>query len=235
MSNDGDLAAIAGQILEQLPLTLAMLLVSLLFGLLIGLVLALARIHKRPVFNAIATLFISYMRCTPVLVQLFVAYYGLPLLLKQIGIDINHWPSLIFAMVTFSLNISAYFAEMFRSAYLAVGAGQTEAAYSVGMNYRQTLLRIILPQAFAISIPNLTGNAIYLLKESALAFSIGIIDMIGQADVILSQNFKANPVQVYAIIAAIYWILSIIIQKSGDWTEKGLKKGHVGIAKRPAS
>nr|WP_275901208.1 amino acid ABC transporter permease [Paenibacillus periandrae] len=209
-----------------MPITLTMLFISLLFGLLIGLGIALVRIHKKPIPYAVSTIFISYMRCTPTLVQLFVAYYGLPLLFAQLGLDINSWSPLVFAIVTFTLNISAYFSEMFRSAYLTVGQGQLEAAYSVGMKYHQALRRIVLPQALAISIPNLTGNIIYLLKESALAFSIGVIDMLGQADVILATNYHVSVLQVYAIIAVIYWLLSVIIQKGGDAAEKKLKKGH---------
>jgi L-cystine transport system permease protein len=231
MNDISSFLTLAGQIAQKLPITILMLVLSLFFGLIIGLLLAIVRIHKKPIPYAIATFFISFMRSTPVLVQLFVVYYGLPLLMQQFGININDWNRLLFAIITFSLNMSAFFSEMIRSAYLAVGKGQEEAAYSIGMSYPQVLRRIILPQAFVISLPNLTGNIIYLLKESALAFSIGIVDVMGQADRILANSYGTNFFQVYAIIAIFYWIMSIVIQKTGSYIEQRVKRRHGGLVR----
>lgn len=219
------------RIAERLPVTLTILSLSLLFGLLLGLVIALIRIQKRKIPYAIATFYLSFMRCTPTIVQLFLIYYGLPKLLILVGVDVNDWDKIIFAVITFSLHSAAYFSEVIRSAYLAVGSGQQEAAYSVGMSYGQSLKRIILPQAFGIAIPNLGNNVLILLKETSLAFSIGITDMMGQVQIMLGNNYGANIFQVYILVSLIYWVLSIVIEKGFGRLEKITKKGHVGIAR----
>ncbi|MCR8635878.1 amino acid ABC transporter permease [Paenibacillus radicis (ex Xue et al. 2023)] len=219
------------RIAERLPVTLTILLLSLLFGLLLGLVIAIVRIQKKAIPYAIATFYLSFMRCTPTIVQLFLIYYGLPQLLILFGIDVNNWDKIIFAVITFSLHSAAFFSEVIRSSYLAVGSGQQEAAYSVGMSYSQSLRRIILPQAFGIAIPSLGNNVIILLKETSLAFSIGITDIMGQVQIILGNNYGANTFQVYFLVSLIYWGLSIVIEKGLGRLEKIYKKGHVSIAR----
>lgn len=219
------------RIAERLPVTLTILLLSLLFGLLLGFIIALVRIRKRKISYAVATFYLSFMRCTPTIVQLFLVYYGLPQLLLVFGVDVNGWDKMIFAVITFSLHSAAFFSEVIRSAYLAVGSGQQEAAYSVGMSYFQSLRRIILPQAFGIAIPNLGNNLIILLKETSLAFSIGITDIMGQVQIILGNNYGANIIQVYIIVSLMYWVLSIVIEKGFGRLEKSFKKGHAGIAR----
>ncbi|OPH51318.1 amino acid ABC transporter permease [Paenibacillus ferrarius] len=218
------------RIAQRLPVTLTILLASLLFGLLLGLVIALARIQKNKYLYGLATIYLSFMRCTPTIVQLFLVYYGLPQLLSLFGIDVNSWNKMIFAVITFSLHSSAFFSEVIRSSYLAVGSGQQEAAYSIGMTYGQSLRRIILPQAFGIAIPNLGNNVIILLKETSLAFSIGIIDLMGQVQIILGNNYGKNTFQVYILVSLIYWIISILIERGFRIMERNYKKGHISIA-----
>ncbi|MBW7454912.1 amino acid ABC transporter permease [Paenibacillus sepulcri] len=222
---------IVTQIAGKLPITLAMLLLSTLFGLLLGLGIAVVRIQKKPVLYTVATFYLSFMRCTPTLVQLFLVYYGLPAVLQLIGIDVNGWDRFIFVIVTFSLHSAAFFSEVIRSAYLAVGVAQQEAAYSVGMTYFQTLRRIILPQAFGIGLPNFCNDLIGILKETSLAFSIGIVDIMGQAQIIIGNSNGLNVVQVYIVISIVYWILSIAIEKGCGRLERRLKRGHAGIVK----
>lgn len=148
----------------------------------------------------------------------------LPQLLILVGVDVNDWDKIIFAVITFSLHSAAFFSEVIRSSYLAVGSGQQEAAYSVGMTYGQSLRRIILPQAFGIAIPNLGNNVIILLKETSLAFSIGIVDIMGQVQIILGNNYGANTFQVYILVSLIYWVLSIAIEKGFGRLEKAIRK-----------
>ncbi|MEW9701699.1 amino acid ABC transporter permease [Paenibacillus sp. SI8] len=219
------------KIAEKLPITLTILVLSSGFGVLLGLIIAMIRIQKRPLPYAIATFYLSFMRCTPTLVQLFLIFYGLPQLLMLFHIDVNDWNKVIFAVIAFSLHSAAFLSEVFRAAYLAVGRGQQEAAYSVGMSYFQSLRRIILPQAFGIAVPNLGNNLIILLKETSLAFSIGITDIMGQANIILGNNYGANILVVYLIISLMYWIISIAIEQGTDRYEKHLRKGYIGFAK----
>jgi len=134
-------------------------------------------------------------------------------------------------VITFSLHSAAYFSEVIRSAYLAVGQGQLEAAYSIGMGYGQAIRRILLPQAFGIAIPPLGNNVISLLKETSLAFSIGIVDIMGKAQIIIGNNYGINIFRVYIAVAAFYWVLSMLIETIFGRLEKRYKKGHVSLAK----
>ncbi|MGG1598963.1 amino acid ABC transporter permease [Paenibacillus naphthalenovorans] len=219
------------QIAGRLPVTLTMLILSVLFGLLLGLIIALVRIQKRKIPYAIATFYLSFIRCTPTIVQLFLIYYGLPQLLILFGLDVNNWDKIIFAVIAFSLHSAAFFSEVIRSSYLAVGIGQLEAAYSIGMSHAQSLRRIVLPQAFGIAIPNLGNNVIILLKETSLAFSIGITDIMGQVQIMVGNSYGQHIFQMYILVALVYWVISIILEKGFGRLERKYKKGHVSIAK----
>ncbi|WP_212031229.1 amino acid ABC transporter permease [Cytobacillus depressus] len=218
------------RVLNKLPLTLLMLGVSLFFSLIIGVIVAIVRVQKRPISYAIATFYLSFMRCTPLLVQLFLVYFGLPQLLLLVNIDINGWDRFVFVVIAFSLYTGAYLSEVIRSAYLAVGKDQLEAAYSVGMSYSQALLRIILPQAFLVALPDLGNNIIELLKDTSLAFTIGIIDIMGQVRIILGNNYGIGMFEIYFTISLVYWGTCIVIENMIGLLEKGLKKGRVSIA-----
>lgn len=222
---------IASTIIARLPTTIGIVASSTLFGLALGFAIALIRIRKSPIPYAIATFYLSFMRCTPTLVQLFLVYYGLPQLLNLFGLDVNNWHRLVFVIITYSLHCAAFFSEVIRSSYLSVDRGQQEAAYSIGMNGWQTIRRIIWPQAFSFALPNLSNNVIMLLKETSLAFSIGVTDIMGQAQIINGNNYGATIMQVYIVVSLIYWSLSIVIERSGALLERNYKKGHVGLAR----
>ncbi|GAA3402446.1 amino acid ABC transporter permease [Paenibacillus hodogayensis] len=230
-SNDSQFWTHLLKLADKLPATLFMMIVALAGGLLLGLLLAIVRIRRYPVLSALATLYLSFMRCTPTLVQLFLVFYGLPQLVLLFGMDINGWSNMSFAIITFALHAAAVLSEVIRSAYLAVGRSQQEAAYSVGMSAFQTLRRIVLPQAFGIALPNLANNAISLLKETSLAFSIGVIDVMGQAELIVGNNYGIGIVSIYITISVMYWIVSMMIGRAASLLESAYKKGHVGLAK----
>lgn len=219
------------QVVDKLPLTLFMLGLSLLFSLLLGFVIALIRIQKKPVLSKMATIYLSFMRCTPLLVQLFLVYFGLPQLLLLVHIDINSWSRITFLVIAFSLHTAAPLSEVIRSAYLSIDNGQFEAAYSIGMNYFQSLRRIILPQAFVAALPNLGNATISLLKDTALAFSIGIIDIMGQVRLILGNNYGIGMFEIYVTISLVYWSMCIVIEIIISNLEKHFKKGRVSISK----
>src|SRR6478736_1530222 len=204
------------QVVDKLPLTLFMLGLSLLFSLLLGFVIALIRIQKKPVLSKMATIYLSFMRCTPLLL---------------VHIDINSWSRITFLVIAFSLHTAAPLSEVIRSAYLSIDKGQFEAAYSIGMNYFQSLRRIILPQAFVAALPNLGNATISLLKDTALAFSIGIIDIMGQVRLILGNNYGIGMFEIYVTISLVYWSMCIVIEIIVSYLEKHLKKGRVSISK----
>ncbi|MDC0702196.1 MULTISPECIES: amino acid ABC transporter permease [Priestia] len=219
------------QVVDKLPLTLFMLGLSLLFSLLLGFAIALIRIQKKPVLSKMATIYLSFMRCTPLLVQLFLVYFGLPQLLLLVHIDINSWSRITFLVIAFSLHTAAPLSEVIRSAYFSIDKGQFEAAYSIGMNYFQSLRRIILPQAFVAALPNVGNATISLLKDTALAFSIGIIDIMGQVRLILGNNYGIAMFEIYVTISLVYWSICIVIEIIVSYLEKHLKKGRVSISK----
>ena len=157
----------AQSLLPGLPISFLIASFSFCTGGLLGLIFALIRVYKFPFLNQIVILYVSFFRGTPLLVQLFMFFYGIPIFLKSLNFNFNFVliDAIYYALVVFSLYASAYLTEIFRSALLAVDKGQIEAAYSVGMNNFQTLRRIILPQAFMITLPNLLNFFILQIKN----------------------------------------------------------------------
>jgi len=201
-------------IASALPLTLIIMIGSLFCGLIIGFIVTVMKLNKNIVINSIANGYVAFIRGTPPLLQLFLVFYGLPQVLGSIGIDINDWDKVVFAIITFSLNSGAFLSEIMRSSYLAVDIGQKEAALSVGMTNIQMLRRIIIPQAFDVAIPNLGNLVISLLKETSYVFTIGIIDIMGKAKLIGSNGYGVRQLESYIGLALIYWFMCIIIEKS---------------------
>jgi L-cystine transport system permease protein len=200
-------------IMKALPLTLIIMIVSLFFGLLLGLVLAVMKLQKNIILKSIANGYTAFIRGTPPLLQLFLVFYGLPQVVSSVGIDINDWSKSIFAVITFSLNGGAFISEIMRAAYLSIDVGQREAALSIGMNNIQCLRRIIIPQAFKISLPNLGNIIISLLKETSYVFTIGVVDILGKAKLIGSDGYGVRQLEVFIAVALIYWVICIIIEQ----------------------
>ena len=135
------------QIAEKLPVTLAIMFGSLTLGMILGVLITIIKLRKSRIPNLFVTAYVSFLRGTPPLVQLFLIFYGLPKFLGSFGIDVNGWDKVFFAILTFSLHSSAFISEVLRSAYLAVDKGQREAALSVGMSGLQAFVRIFIYRA----------------------------------------------------------------------------------------
>ena len=177
------------QVLQQLPLTLLMIVLSLIFALILGFILATIRLQKIKLLSPVVKVYISFIRSTPLLLQLFLVYFALPQLLLFVHIDINHFSRLFFVILAFTLHTGAYLSEIIRAGYQSVDYRQIEAGLSIGLTYPRILKEIILPQALRNSIPNLTTQIIELVKDTSLAFTIGIIDMMGQVKLIIGNNY----------------------------------------------
>lgn len=198
-------------LLRYLPVTFEIVLIATTAGVVLAILLAAARIYQIPVAKWISRVFVSFILGTPILVQMFIIYYGLPLVLwNGFGIDINGWDKLIFVLITYALNQSAFLAEIFRSAILSVPVGQTEAGYSVGLTGVQTFMRIVLPQAFRVAIPSFSVNLVGLFQDTSLAFMIGIIDIMGKAK--LLQTSTQHVLECYIIIAVVFVCISVAIR-----------------------
>lgn len=200
------------QVLQQLPLTLLMIVLSLIFALILGFILATIRLQKIKLLSPVVKVYISFIRSTPLLLQLFLVYFALPQLLLFVHIDINHFSRLFFVILAFTLHTGAYLSEIIRAGYQSVDYRQIEASLSIGLTYPRILKEIILPQALRNSIPNLTTQIIELVKDTSLAFTIGIIDMMGQVKLIIGNNYGLGMLEVYIVISVVYWLIALIIQ-----------------------
>lgn len=168
------------RIVPFIGVTLLMMAGTVLFGGLIGIGLAKAKMKRRIVPRTIAVIYIYLTRCIPSIIMLFLVYYGVPVFLSQFGIDVNHLGKGVFVITAFSLLFASNLGEVFRGAYLAVDPGQREAAVSIGLSEFQAFYRIILPQAAVHALPNFSNMLINLMKEGSLAYSIGLIDILGE-------------------------------------------------------
>ncbi|MDR2174878.1 MAG: amino acid ABC transporter permease [Synergistaceae bacterium] len=207
-------------ILSRIHITFLIVAVAVAGGTFLGLLLALARLRRVPVLNAAAVFYISFVRGTPVIIQMFIVYYGFPLLLGLAGIDINRWGRLNFVLVSYVLNNAAFMAEIIRSAVASVPAGQTEAAWSVGLSGFQTLRRIVLPQAFLTAFPAFGARVVNAMQDTSLAFTLGVLDMLGQAQAIGIRTYHV--LEGYVVVALVFIAASLLLEKSFSWMGKKL-------------
>lgn len=219
-------------IIEAIPALLPYLLVtfkvaglSVLFGTILGFILLVGKLSQQVLFVKVAHGYTTIMRCTPSIVLLFLVYYGLPSLASNFGLNLNDIDKIIFVVVTFSLQFGAVMSEVMRSAYESIDRGQFEAAVSVGLTNRQAYWRIVVPQAVLVAIPNFGNAFLGLIKEGALAYTIGLLDVMGKASLIIDSNYNAHALEIYIALSLIYWTLSIIIEQFFFRLERGLSKG----------
>ncbi|MGW4928503.1 amino acid ABC transporter permease [Agromyces sp. NPDC004153] len=197
--------------------TIPLALISFAIGLVLALGVALMRLSRNRVVSGIARFYVSVIRGTPLLVQLFVIFYGLP----AIGVVIDPWPS---AIAAFSLNVGGYAAEVIRAAILSVPKGQWEAGYTIGMSNAKTLRRIILPQAARVSVPPLSNTFISLVKDTSLASLILVTELfrVAQQIAAFSQQFML----LYLEAALIYWLFCLALSSGQNALERRLDR-HV--------
>lgn len=212
------------KLLEYLPVTLELTAVAMVIGWLFGFVIAIVKKNKTPVLSQIATVFVSIMRGTPIIVQLYLTYFGIPIALKYINYyqgthyNINAIPSIIFAMVALGLNQSAFDSESIRAAISAVDKGQLEAAKSLGMSNFQVLRRIVFPEALVVALPSLGNSLIALIKGTSLAFTCSIVEMTAEGKILAGDNYRYF--EAYCSLAIIYWVITIVVEKVFNFLEK---------------
>ena len=195
--------------------TIPLALISFAIGLALAIAAALMRISGNRVLSGIARFYISAIRGTPLLVQIFVVFYGLP----QIGVRIEAWPA---AVIALSLNVGGYAAEVIRAAILSVPKGQWEAAFTVGLSRATALRRIILPQAARVSVPPLSNTFISLVKDTSLVASITVAELFRVAQNIAA--FSLEFMVVYIEAAFIYWLFCLILSFGQDRIERRLDR-----------
>lgn len=230
MSNLFDIKMVFTQIpdlLTYLPVTLELAVVAMIVSLILGLILALIKMKKIPVLKQIANLYISVIRGTPVLVQLYVTYFGIPMILKAINLkygtnyNANGVAPIIYAFIALAVNESAYNAEVIRASLESVPKGQIEAANALGMTYFQALRRVILPEAIVVALPSLGNSFIGLIKGTSLAFVCAVVEMTAAGKIIAGRTYRYF--EVYVSLAIIYWIITIIVEQGIKLIEKKIR------------
>lgn len=198
--------------------------VPLIVGFFIGVGVALVRIYKVKPIYPLFDFYVSFLRGTPIILHVFVIYFGLPMLIDKLssvfgwGIKTASIPILLFVLIGFSLAAGAYMSEIIRSGILSVDRGQLEAAYSVGMSTPQALVRVVLPQAIGVILPNLCNIFIGFLHTSSLAFTVSQMELLGKASVVASVNLKF--LEAYIAAAIIYWGLTFLAERLTAFLEK---------------
>lgn len=208
----GEILITAAALLEGLGVVLVLFFVVLATSLPLGFFLTLLVRSKIPPLRWLTNAYIYVIRATPLMLQLFFVYYGLPLLSKRLAFS-----GLAAALLGFALNYAAYFAEIFRGGLLSVDKGQYEAAQVLGLSRVQTTVRVILPQMFRVALPSITNESITLVKDTALVFSIAVPEILHYAKVAVSRTGSVVP---YIIAFVIYLILNSLLQLFFNWLEK---------------
>ena len=208
-------------LLKYLPVTMELAVTAMIASLILGLLLALVKIKKVPVLKQ------PVIRGTPILVQLYVTYFGIPMLLKYINFkcgtnyNVNGVAPIVYAFVALALNESAFNAEIIRASLESVDKGQVEAASALGMNYFQALIRIILPEAIVVALPSLGNAFIGLIKGTSLAFVCSVVEMTAEGKILAGRNYRYF--EVYISLAIIYWVITFVLERVISYLEKKLR------------
>ncbi|MBM7710502.1 amino acid ABC transporter permease [Enterococcus xiangfangensis] len=209
-------------------ITVVISLVTVLFGTLIGLAIALLKISKHKPLNWLANIYIEVLRGTPMLLQIMIGFLALQGLFPSrdlaVGVLTVDLGRLFPGMIVLSLNSGAYVAEIIRGGITAVNYGQTEAAHSLGLRPAQTMRYVILPQALRNILPPLGNEFITLIKDSSLLTAIGINELMGSAQIVISNSYI--PLEPYFIAAALYFVMTFVTSRLLNLWERKLGKGY---------
>lgn len=200
-------------LLRYLPLTIQMATIAMFFALILACLLAVVRVSQVPFLNGFALLFISFFRGTPLLVQLFLFYYGLPQLISAL----ISMAGVTAAVLGLTLHFSAYMAESIRAAIVGIDRSQTEAALSIGMTQSQLMRRIILPQATRVATPTLMNYFIDMIKATSLAFTLGVTELMGATQKEAAGSFLY--LEAFLLVALIYWVVVEVL----SWGQRRLE------------
>lgn len=185
-------------IVEATQWTILLSLIAFIGGGIVGLLIALGRVSKKRWLRIATKVYIEFFRGTPLLLQLFLVFFGLPIM----GVEVNIWYAASIALI---INSSAFLAEIWRGCIQAVPQGQSEAAAALGLTYRREMLDVILPQAFKISIPPTVGYLVQIIKATSLTAIIGFIELTRAGQI--TNNTTFQPLIIFSLVAAIYFIL----------------------------
>jgi putative amino-acid transport system permease protein len=214
------MAGLVPVLLSYLPLTLQIAAISMALALVIACLFAVVRVLRVPVLDPLVRVFISFFRGTPLLVQLFLFYYGLPQVIGALAAI----SGVTAAVVGLTLHFSAYMAESIRAAILGIDRSQTEAALSVGMTTGQMMRRILLPQAARVAAPTLMNYFIDMIKSTSLAFTLGVTELMGATQKEAAGSFRYF--EAFITVAIIYWVVVEALSLVQRWLERRLGRAY---------
>lgn len=203
------------KIISNLSVNFHIVFWSMLLGTILAVFVAVLRLKKIPVISQIISVYISFMRGTPLLVQMMIAFYGIPLLLGTVfmnifGINLNRIEPAIFVEIAIILNEGAFLGEIFRGAITSVPVVQAEAGYSIGMTGAQTFRRIVLPQAFKVALPHYGADFVGVFQNTSLVFTLGVVDVLGKAKTLGAATGHA--LEGYIAATFIYVSFSLLLK-----------------------
>lgn len=207
-------------LLRYLPLTLQLAGIGMVLALILACLFAVVRVLRIPVLNQLTIVFISFFRGTPLLVQLFLFYYGLPQLVSALTVI----DGITATIMGLTMHFSAYMAESIRAAIVGVDRSQTEAALSIGMTNGQMMRRIVLPQATRVALPTLMNYFIDMIKATSLAFTLGVTELMGATQKEASGSFLYF--EAFIVAAVMYWIVVELLSKLQNYLEIRLNKAY---------
>lgn len=195
------------RLLLKIPYTMYLGLISFFFAFVLGMILEICYTSKNKVLRNIAGLYISYFRSTPYITQLFIFYFGLP----QLFVFMRGMPASTTLVISLAMNSSAFIAETIRGGLMSVDKGQKEAALSIGMSPFAMYKEIILPQAFIAAFPSLGNSFIGMVKNTAIGFTIGVIEMLSQAKILGGSSLRF--MEAYIAVGVVYWGMLVLINR----------------------
>jgi len=204
------------EVLKGVPNTIFISIVAMLVGLILGTLFAIIRLKRVPVLSQFIIVYNSFFRSTPLIVQLFIFYYGVPSFILFLNgqfkwtINPDLFSPLVIAFIVFSLHAVAYLSESIKGGLQSVDPNQVEAAQTVGLSKLKSYKKIVLPQAFAYALPNIENQFIMLIKGTSLAFAVQVTEIMAVSHVIANEGYRFIPV--YTVAAIFYWILAMLLE-----------------------
>ncbi|MFD2830198.1 amino acid ABC transporter permease [Corticicoccus populi] len=210
--------------ISVIPVTALIITAAAVLGLILSIAVTIVRLKKIPVLSTLAEIYISFSRSIPILLQLFLFYFGLPVLFQQFGINVTAVEAVFAAVLCLIIYNGAYMSEILRPAFLSLDRGQMEAADSLGYTPFQKFRKIILPQVTPVALPGIGNAVIHLIHDSSLVFAIGVVDIMGLANIIGAESYGLYQLEVFLAVALIYWVISMISEQIIKYLENRRSK-----------
>ena len=203
-------------LLKYLPETIRLSLLSMVFSLIIALPIVILQMQKVPVLGKLCSAYVVLTRACPLVVQIYVVYFGIPVLFlyaqrQGLPVEMSGLQPALLGIIAMSLHFAAYISQVLRAALLAVDPGQIEAAQAMGMSWFQGFRRIVLPQAFCFALPPLCSQFLSIIKSTSILFVISVQELMAGGIIEAAQTYRY--LEVYLVIAAIYWVICFVVEK----------------------